>query len=94
MSNEKRAAELREKIAREKHDRRFSSGFNIFAPPPSKRAKAEEDTAVYNKLQNLREEEAEALEKRSQGMKKGGKVTAKRRGDGIAQRGLTKGRMI
>ncbi len=29
-----------------------------------------------------------------QGMKKGGKVTASRRGDGIAKRGKTKGRMI
>lgn len=28
------------------------------------------------------------------GMKKGGKVTASRRGDGIAQRGKTRGRMV
>ena len=28
------------------------------------------------------------------GMKKGGKVTAARRGDGIAQRGKTRGRMV
>ena len=28
------------------------------------------------------------------GMKKGGKVSASKRGDGIAQRGKTKGRMI
>lgn len=39
--------------------------------------------------------EAAAEERReARGMKKGGKVTAKHRGDGIAQRGLTKGRMI
>ena len=39
--------------------------------------------------------EAAAEERReARGMKKGGVVTAKRRGDGIAQRGRTKGRMI
>lgn len=39
--------------------------------------------------------EAGAEERReARGMKKGGAVTAKRRGDGIAQRGRTKGRMI
>lgn len=33
-------------------------------------------------------------EKKDDGMKKGGKVSASSRGDGIAQRGKTKGRMV
>lgn len=47
--------------------------------------------------QEARLARAKALQKEAEAgrtMKKGGKVTAKRRGDGIAQRGLTKGRMI
>ena len=38
----------------------------------------------------LRKQEREARG----GMKKGGKVSASRRGDGVAQRGKTKGRMV
>jgi hypothetical protein len=42
----------------------------------------------------VRREAESEMQREARGMKKGGKVTAKRRGDGIAQRGLTKGRMI
>ena len=69
-----RAADLRNKVAQAKLDRLKNSGNGLFDAPPSKRAQLEEDKAVYNKLQNLREEEAEALEKRGSGMKKGGSV--------------------
>ena len=47
-----------------------------------------------NKLANMYEEEAEALEKRAEGKKKGGKISASKRADGIAQRGRTRGKMI
>lgn len=89
-----RAAALRNKIAQAQLERLKSSGNGLFSPPPSQRAKAEEDRAVYNKMQNLREEEAEALEKRASGQKKGGKVSASSRADGCAMRGKTKGRMV
>lgn len=68
----KRAQNLRTKIAEAELDRMKNSGNGMFAVMPSKRAKAAEDAAVHNKLQNLREEEAEALEQRAKGMKKGG----------------------
>lgn len=83
-----RAAELRNKVAQAKLDRMKASGNGLFDAPPSKRAQLEEDKAVYNKLQNLREEEAETLEKRA-GMKKGGSV----RGWGKA-RGARKAKIV
>ena len=49
----------------------------------------EDAKASKNLRENMRERDREA-----RGMKKGGAVTAKRRGDGIAQRGKTKGRMV
>lgn len=93
---EKRAQELRLKIGQAKLDRMKNSGNGMFSPPPSKQKQAQEDRDVYNKLQNLREEEAEVLEQRAKGMKKGGAVksSASKRGDGIAQRGKTRGRML
>jgi len=39
-------------------------------------------------------QKAIAASAQGQGMKKGGKVSASRRADGIAQRGKTKGRMV
>lgn len=62
---DKRARELRARIADAKLERLKNSGNGLFDPMPSQRAKVAEDTAVYNKLQNLREEEAEAMEQRA-----------------------------
>ena len=45
--------------------------------------------AAYAGMNRLRDGE-----KKDDGMKKGGKVSASSRGDGIAQRGKTKGRMV
>ena len=69
-----RAAALRNKIAQAQLDRMKAAGNGLFSPPPSQRAKAEEDRAVYNQMQNMREEEAEELEKRALGKKSGGSV--------------------
>ena len=43
--------------------------------------------------QKMREAAAEERREASRGMKKGGVVSASKRGDGIAQRGKTRGRM-
>jgi len=65
-------------------------------PALPKTVKAAED--AYDKLQNLREEEAEMYEDRARAagvnMSKGGSISASRRGDGIAQRGKTRGRVL
>ncbi len=45
-------------------------------------------------VRQSRREAASEERREARGMKKGGKVTASRRGDGIAQRGRTKGRMV
>ena len=49
---------------------------------------------AFDRMQNMREEEMEALSKRD-GYKKGGKISsASRRADGIAKRGKTRGRVV
>jgi hypothetical protein len=91
-ANEKRARELRAKIEQAKLERLQNTGSsaNLFPAPPSKRKQEQEDRDVYNKLQNLREEEAEVMEQRAKGMKKGG-VT---RADGCITKGHTRGKMV
>ena len=71
-----------------------STKMGVAYPALPKTVKAAE--GAYDKLQNLREEEAEMYEDRAKAagvtMSKGG--TASSRADGCAQRGKTKGRMV
>lgn len=47
-----------------------------------------------NAVANMYESEAEALDKRAEGKKKGGVISASKRADGIATKGKTRGTMI
>lgn len=78
----------------------YGTSLSAGANAAKKRASAE----AWDQGKSLREmepevrkamREAAAEERReARGMKKGGKVSASTRGDGIAQRGKTKGRMV
>jgi hypothetical protein len=84
----------------------IGSGADYLRTRPAAAAKAIKDTSNFignaaSKYKASKEEEkdldrelADQMKRETRGMKKGGKVSASSRGDGIAQRGKTKGRMV
>jgi hypothetical protein len=94
-----RAKDIREKIKEQSSLPLGGKASKMGEGLYSRNRKAAEE--AYDALQNLREEEAEMLEDRAkknmdvEQKASGGMVgSASRRGDGIAQRGKTRGRMV